>query len=431
MNLFQAIKMIPGKNEILLSLVIGVIILYTFAFSDHVAYAQVTDQPNTGNANTTLKISNKFFKSIFSTHLNSSSIEVLQKYFTQQSDIVTSYTESPRNFYVPYTLFPYFPNQTKAVIVPNISDISDTIRYVAPSVLTKGKDIIAYDPEVWDVTPPTEYDYTIPGGQSAAQSMDQAADMVHSAGYLFGASAALRGPSGSGSPSLIGHYQEINWTKIDFLFIQTQQVVNSESYLETVKQISQFVKTQSPNTKIIMSLGFSKNANFSQADIISALNFLNDFDGVQILYLPINGCTVCTDQNLDSLLYALSISPTPSNGTSSNSTSSNPSNSTTSNATQNQPEYYKIPPWIKHNAQWWADDEIGDQDFLKGIEYLINQGIMVIPASQPTSGTPQGIPIWIKNNAKWWANNEIGDEDFVKGMQFLVANNIIHVSRPA
>ena len=92
--------------------------------------------------------------------------------------------------------------------------------------------------------------------------------------------------------------------------------------------------------------------------------------------------------------------------------------------------YYKIPSWIKHNAGWWADGTIGDNDFLKGIEYLINQTIIVIPPqSQPTvSAEHRGIPVWIKHNAGWWADGTIGDNDFVKGMQFLVANEIIHVN---
>src|SRR5712692_5277895 len=90
--------------------------------------------------------------------------------------------------------------------------------------------------------------------------------------------------------------------------------------------------------------------------------------------------------------------------------------------------YYKIPSWIKNNAQLWANGSIGDEDFLKGIEYLINQTIIVIPSSQQgTGGTEHGIPVWIKNDARWWAQGAIGDDDFVKGMQFLVANDIIQV----
>ena len=38
-----------------------------------------------------------------------------------------------------------------------------------------------------------------------------------------------------------------------------------------------------------------------------------------------------------------------------------------------------IPAWIKNNAGWWATDQIDDSSFLQGIQYLIQEGIMIIP----------------------------------------------------
>ena len=37
-----------------------------------------------------------------------------------------------------------------------------------------------------------------------------------------------------------------------------------------------------------------------------------------------------------------------------------------------------VPDWIKNNAGWWAANEITDQDFLSGIYYMIENGIIVI-----------------------------------------------------
>jgi hypothetical protein len=86
----------------------------------------------------------------------------------------------------------------------------------------------------------------------------------------------------------------------------------------------------------------------------------------------------------------------------------------------------KIPSWIKNNAKWWSDGTIGDTDFVQGIQYLINQGIMKIPATTPGSGTGSNIiPSWIKNNAKWWSDGTITDKDFVQGIQYLITNGII------
>ena len=39
----------------------------------------------------------------------------------------------------------------------------------------------------------------------------------------------------------------------------------------------------------------------------------------------------------------------------------------------------EIPAWVKNNAGWWADGQIDDSSFLQGIQYLIKEGIMVIP----------------------------------------------------
>jgi hypothetical protein len=114
--------------------------------------------------------------------------------------------------------------------------------------------------------------------------------------------------------------------------------------------------------------------------------------------------------------------------TSANSTTS--TNSTTSPAPSNGTQSTVIPSWIKHNAMWWSQGQIGDDQFIKGLQYLIQHGIMQIPTqsggSNTTSGNPP-IPAWIKTNAGWWASGQISDGDFVKGIQWLISNGIIVV----
>ncbi|MBI4131108.1 MAG: phosphate ABC transporter substrate-binding protein PstS [Nitrosarchaeum sp.] len=39
---------------------------------------------------------------------------------------------------------------------------------------------------------------------------------------------------------------------------------------------------------------------------------------------------------------------------------------------------YEIPDWIRNNAKWWADGLITDQDYIKGLQYLISQGILKV-----------------------------------------------------
>ncbi len=87
----------------------------------------------------------------------------------------------------------------------------------------------------------------------------------------------------------------------------------------------------------------------------------------------------------------------------------------------------KIPSWVKNNAKWWSQNQMGDSDFISGIQYLIQQGIMKIPASQAASTESNQIPSWIKSNASWWASGQISDDDFIKGIQWLVSNEIIKI----
>jgi len=41
-------------------------------------------------------------------------------------------------------------------------------------------------------------------------------------------------------------------------------------------------------------------------------------------------------------------------------------------------EQISIPDWIKNNAGWWATDQIDDSAFVQGIQYLVQNGIIVI-----------------------------------------------------
>jgi len=94
-----------------------------------------------------------------------------------------------------------------------------------------------------------------------------------------------------------------------------------------------------------------------------------------------------------------------------------------------------IPSWIKNNAGWWASGMITEDEFLKGIEYLINENIILIDTTTDekayiptdTSDTKR-VPDWVKNNAGWWAGDVIGDSDFLNGIKYLINKGIILVS---
>jgi hypothetical protein len=86
-----------------------------------------------------------------------------------------------------------------------------------------------------------------------------------------------------------------------------------------------------------------------------------------------------------------------------------------------------IPIWIKSNAAWWSDEQISDEDFVSGLEYLITNGIIVVPGVEVGSSPTTVIPDWIKSNAGWWADSLISDDDFTEAMQWLVANGVIQI----
>ncbi|KAG2478596.1 MAG: hypothetical protein NPMRTH1_400004 [Nitrosopumilales archaeon] len=100
-----------------------------------------------------------------------------------------------------------------------------------------------------------------------------------------------------------------------------------------------------------------------------------------------------------------------------------------------------LPIWLKNNAGWWADGQIGDSTFTNGIQYMIQENIIHVPnvsqavnvsedpdaepEEEDTTEETMEIPSWIKNNAKWWSEGMITDEAFIQSIQWLIANGVI------
>jgi hypothetical protein len=91
-------------------------------------------------------------------------------------------------------------------------------------------------------------------------------------------------------------------------------------------------------------------------------------------------------------------------------------------------EQFVIPNWIKNNANWWYQNQISDSEFIKGIQYLIQNKIMIVPSNSTAVNTENKIPSWVKNDAGWWANGTISDNEFVSGIQYLISSGIIIVN---
>lgn len=86
-----------------------------------------------------------------------------------------------------------------------------------------------------------------------------------------------------------------------------------------------------------------------------------------------------------------------------------------------------IPEWIRNNALWWSQEQIDDNTFVQGIEYLIKNNIIVITPTQQETSESKEIPEWIRNNAQWWAAGQIDDKTFVQALEFLIKNGILHL----
>lgn len=99
------------------------------------------------------------------------------------------------------------------------------------------------------------------------------------------------------------------------------------------------------------------------------------------------------------------------------------SNSQITSTSSNQ--FHGIPSWVKNNAHYWSIGNIGNDDFVKGIQYLIQQKIITIPPTTQGASSQTTIPNWIKKDAGWWSEGEMSDDDFIKAIQYLISNGII------
>ena len=88
-----------------------------------------------------------------------------------------------------------------------------------------------------------------------------------------------------------------------------------------------------------------------------------------------------------------------------------------------------MPDWIRNNAGWWATGSIPDSTFVTGIEFMLENNIIVIsniPSSENISNDE--IPEWIRNNADWWSQEKISDDEFVNSLKYLIQEGIIVIN---
>ena len=89
-----------------------------------------------------------------------------------------------------------------------------------------------------------------------------------------------------------------------------------------------------------------------------------------------------------------------------------------------------IPKWVKDNAKYWSDnaETVDDLTFAKGIQYMIQQGIITIPPTMNNQTNPGvAIPHNVKEGVGYWVTGGITDDTFVMYIQYLITKGFIRV----
>ncbi len=86
-----------------------------------------------------------------------------------------------------------------------------------------------------------------------------------------------------------------------------------------------------------------------------------------------------------------------------------------------------VPQWIKHNALWWAQGKISDDDFIEAMEWLVEKSILpttdVIGEIQSSQ-----IPDSVKKIAYYWSQGKLPDKEFLRGIEYLIKNGVIELN---
>jgi len=85
-----------------------------------------------------------------------------------------------------------------------------------------------------------------------------------------------------------------------------------------------------------------------------------------------------------------------------------------------------VPDWVKNTAGWWATDAISEKEFVNAIEFLANDGIIIVESTN-SSKSSESVPDWVKNTAGWWETDAISEKEFVNAIEFLANDGIISV----
>ncbi len=91
-------------------------------------------------------------------------------------------------------------------------------------------------------------------------------------------------------------------------------------------------------------------------------------------------------------------------------------------------EKQNIPDWVKMNAKWWSTEKVSDDDFVQGLEFLIDNKIIRLQDIPPVTASTSKIPEWVKNVAGWWSDDMISEDEFIRSLKFLIEQGIVIIN---
>ena len=92
------------------------------------------------------------------------------------------------------------------------------------------------------------------------------------------------------------------------------------------------------------------------------------------------------------------------------------------------PPSVEVPGWIKTTTGFWVDGVSSDTEFVNAIEFLIKEGVIVIPPTAAGGETATEIPSWIQTTAGFWVDGFTSDKEFVTAIQWLIENGIMKIA---
>ena len=84
-----------------------------------------------------------------------------------------------------------------------------------------------------------------------------------------------------------------------------------------------------------------------------------------------------------------------------------------------------IPDWIKTYAKNWAVGDVSDDEFMTGLDFMLQNKIIVIPNFSYGDSSIDHIPSWFRNTSHWWSNDLISQQEFINSIKYLIQEDII------